>query len=439
MSESQDEFEALLQFLYLAPVGLVQTRLDGEVLMINPLCVQLLLPLARDGELGNLFAALQGLAPDLALRVAGFEAGQGKVCEGLLLPVTAGVPGERTARVLSLTLLKLDGQRLMGVLDDVSLQVERERELRHSRSWIQTLLDGITDYALMALDAEGRVASWNPGIGRLTRHAQATLVGQGFADLYPPDDGRRAHAADRLREADACGWSLDEGWLQRADGGRFWASSLIAPLHDSADAPPADRGYSLIVRDISDRRETHEALRRSMTCDQLTGLANRRAFFERAECERQRCMRSGQPLALVLVDADPAQALHDSLGQAADEAVLRHLAAGLSASFRVGDVLARLGGETFVALLPGTSVDDAAGVAARLCRHLASHAVTVDGHAIACTVSAGVAALGPGADDLDALLARAEAALQAAKAPGCSRVCCWQAGLQPHPEPAAAR
>ena len=50
----EEDYEALIQFLYLAPIGLMQTRMDGEILMVNPLCAQLLMPLACDGELSNL-------------------------------------------------------------------------------------------------------------------------------------------------------------------------------------------------------------------------------------------------------------------------------------------------------------------------------------------------------------------------------------------------
>jgi hypothetical protein len=59
------EHEALIQFLYLAPVGLVQTGIDGEIVMINPISAQLLMPLSRDGCLTNLFTALEGVAPEL--------------------------------------------------------------------------------------------------------------------------------------------------------------------------------------------------------------------------------------------------------------------------------------------------------------------------------------------------------------------------------------
>jgi diguanylate cyclase (GGDEF)-like protein/PAS domain S-box-containing protein len=425
----QDETEALLQFLYLAPVGLVQTTMDGEILMLNPLCAQLLLPLARDGELTNLFTALQGLAPDLALRARTFSGAHGKVCEGMLLPVTAGMPGQREAQVLSLTLLKLDNQRLMGVLDDVSLQLRRERELRQSQAWLQAVTPGMADYALMSLDAQGRVQAWNAGVGRLTGYRAADLVGRPFACLHPEDEGQRARAGERLRDADASGWSLEEGWLQRADGSRFWGSSLVTPLHDDPEGPAATRGYSLVVRDISDRHEAHEALRRSVSSDHLTGLANRRAFFEAAARELQRCGRTGQPASLVLIDADHFKAVNDTHGHAAGDAVLRHLAAGMSATFRAGDLLARIGGEEFAVLLPGATVDDAAAVAARLGDRLAAQAVVVDGRAIGCTVSAGVAGLATDAQDLDTLLARADAAMYAAKAQGRARVVRWHAGL----------
>ena len=64
------EHEALIQFLYLAPVGLVQASLDGEIAMINPISAQLLMPLSPDGCLTNLFAALESVAPGLRLQCA---------------------------------------------------------------------------------------------------------------------------------------------------------------------------------------------------------------------------------------------------------------------------------------------------------------------------------------------------------------------------------
>jgi diguanylate cyclase (GGDEF)-like protein/PAS domain S-box-containing protein len=433
----EDEYEALLQFCYLAPIGIVQTRLNGEILMANPLCAQLLMPLSSDGNLDNLFTALAPVAPDLRHRAQAFDASHGMVCEGLQMQVDAGRPGGKGAQVLSLSLLKLDETRLMAVLSDVSLAVKRDRELRLNHAWISTIVAGITDYAVMTLDAAGHATNWNPGIARLTGFAADAVVGQPYALFYPDDAMPGQRVLDRLHEADRSGWSLDEGWRRRADGSRFWGSCLIAPLLADDEAPPEERAYSLIVRDISDRREANETLRSVTSCDHLTGLVNRRAFFEAAELEVQRWQRQPRPLSIVMVDADHFKRVNDTHGHAAGGAVLRHLAAGLSATFRTMDVVARIGGEEFVVLLPDTTLDGACGVAARLCQRIAEHAVEVDGQSIRYTVSAGVATMDASVDGVAELLKRADTAMYAAKAQGRNRVERWRAELAA-PVPAAA-
>ena len=195
----EDDYEALIQFLYIAPIGLVQTRIDGEILMVNPLCAQLLMPLARNGELSNLYKALESVAPDLRTAVQSFEGAHGMVCDGWQLRVPADPPGKLKHTILSLTLLKLDEGRLMAVLGDVTHSVQRERELRQSQAWINSIVTGLTDYALMTLDDQGRVRDWNKSVQRLTAHSSDACVGQSYAIFYPPDALGSVGAVDRLR------------------------------------------------------------------------------------------------------------------------------------------------------------------------------------------------------------------------------------------------
>jgi diguanylate cyclase (GGDEF)-like protein/PAS domain S-box-containing protein len=429
----EDEYEALIQFLYIAPIGLLQARQDGEILMVNPLCAQLLMPLSGDGQLSNLYTALETVAPDLRSRVQAFDGPHGMVCEAWQLRVAADPLHKGVPRILALTVLKLDEQRLMAVLGDVTQSVQRERELRQSQAWINTLVTGLTDYALLTLDHLGRVRDWNAGVLRVTGRTRAGTVGESYAVFHPADRLDPAGVADRLHEADHAGWSLEEGWLQRADGRRFWGHCLIAPLQAVDEVSPEDRAYSLVIRDVSERREATEALRRSVACDQLTGLANGRALFEACELELQRWHRAPRPLSLVKVDADHFKCINDRLGLATGDAVLRHLATGLAASFRAMDVVARVGGDAFVVLLPGCDEQAAAAVAQRLCDRLAAQAVTVDGADVPCTVSVGVAAMDAAIDSVDALIERADRALHAAKAAGRNRVERWQS----EPRPAA--
>jgi len=399
--------------------------------MVNPLCSQLLMPLSRDGDLSNLYTALESVAPDLRSRVQAFDGTHGMVCEGWQLRLAA-VPQQKVGRrILSLTLLKLDDQRLMAVLGDVTQSVQRERELRQSQAWINTIVTGLTDYALLTLDDRGRVRDWNTSVERVTGRDSADTVDQTYAIFYPPDALDATGAIDRLHEADRSGWSLDEGWRQRADGSRFWGSCLIAPLHAPDEVAPEERAYSLVIRDVSDRREATEALRRAVGCDHLTGLANRRALFDACELELQRWRRAPRPLSVVLIDADHFKRINDEFGHAAGDAVLRHLAAGMSATFRALDVVARLGGEEFVVLLPGCDEASAMAVAQRLCDSIAAQAVTVDGGQVRCTISIGVATMDDAIDSVDALIERADRAMYAAKTAGRNRVAVWRPDLQP--------
>lgn len=430
------EHEALIQFLYLAPVGLVQTGIDGEIVMINPISAQLLMPLSRDASLTNLFTALEDVAPELRHLCASFDRPSGMICDGLHIHLNSGAAGKRmrVPQVLSLSLLKLDGSRLMAVLQDVSEQVRRERQLRQSDAWLNALLTSISDYALVGLDREGRVSCWNETIARVTGF-QPSVVGQPYSVFYPEGATTAEQVQDRLHEADANGWSLDEGPRLRADGSQFWGSAMISPLPDREPDLPIDgeAAYCLVLRDISDKRDTVDKRRKSAFCDHLTGVANRRAFFEAAELELTRNRRTPRPIALVLFDADHFKQINDRHGHPAGDCVLRQLGAALSLTFRQVDVVARVGGEEFAVLLPSSTLDGAAAVAERLRRLVESQPVTCDGVSIAYTVSAGIAAVDAGETiDLDTLIKRADRALYAAKANGRNRIECWSKDLNAH-------
>ena len=98
----EEEYEALLQFLYLVPVGVVQFAPDGAIAMMNPVCAQLLMPLSTDGGLDNLFDALEQVAPELRNMASTFPAAHGTVCDSHRVQVSAGIPGKVDARMLSI-------------------------------------------------------------------------------------------------------------------------------------------------------------------------------------------------------------------------------------------------------------------------------------------------------------------------------------------------
>lgn len=153
------------------------------------------------------------------------------------------------------------------------------------------------------------------------------------------------------------------------------------------------------------------------THDGLTGTLNRRAILDRCEEEHERSLRYGQPFALMMVDLDHFKAVNDTHGHQHGDRVLVHFAECARAALRRADRLGRYGGEEFLALLPGTTLEAAQPVAARV------HAALQAGHPLDCQLSIGATAWrGPG-DSLDAMLARADAALYQAKAQGRNQTC----------------
>ncbi len=422
------EYEALLQFVYMAPVGLVQTSLDGEIVFINPLSAQLLLPLSRDGALSNLFTALENVAPDLRHLAEGFEAQNGSVCEAVCLQVNAGIAGTLDPKFLSLSLVKLDANRLMAVLSDITLQIKRERQLRENDAWLNAILFSATDYVAASLDRQGLIRHCSNSVSAVTGYALEAVLGRPYSVFCAAGATTPEGLVDRLREADLNGWSLCEAWRTKSDGSRFWASEIIAPVRDSPD-PQGDNeaAYCLVIRDITHRREAGESLRRASYCDHLTGLNNRLAFYEAAQQELSRWQRLPREIALIMIDADRFKTINDTWGHAAGDAVLCDLATVLTTTFRQADFVARLGGDEFVALLPSIGIEGALTGAMRLLRAVEARTVTVDGHAIRYTVTAGVATMDANVSGVDALLKRADAALYEAKAKGRNRVESWAA------------
>lgn len=157
------------------------------------------------------------------------------------------------------------------------------------------------------------------------------------------------------------------------------------------------------------------------TIDPLTGLANRAQFQVRAASELSRMQRSGEPVALMLADVDFFKRINDEFGHDAGDKVLVRLAAVLREGLRDCDVLARWGGEEFLALLPACDSRGAYDVAERLRQAVAGAHVDIGGRALEVTMSFGIAEVD--ADhDLLAATTRADRALYRSKREGRNRV-----------------
>jgi diguanylate cyclase (GGDEF)-like protein len=173
------------------------------------------------------------------------------------------------------------------------------------------------------------------------------------------------------------------------------------------------------LSDLNERLE-HEA-----STDTLTRCANRRRFVEALEIELARARRHGSPLSVLVADIDHFKRVNDAYGHAVGDQALRHFAAIAAGSIRSEDLLARLGGEEFVVLLPETDQASALILAERIRTEVEATPLALPGASIALTVSIGVATLDAPGTTRESLLQCADRALYVAKGRGRNRVVPW--------------
>lgn len=186
----------------------------------------------------------------------------------------------------------------------------------------------------------------------------------------------------------------------------------------------ADVVFSIVENERAEEqiRQLNNQLERLAMSDELTGLANRRAFFARGEEELRKARRYPAPLSLLMVDIDRFKGINDNFGHHAGDQVLQLVATTMLGLIREVDKLGRLGGEEFAILLPNTALDEATTLAERLRLAVANKTLILDGQVIGATISVGVAAFASTIKTLDDLLRAADAALYSAKNQGRNRV-----------------
>lgn len=162
--------------------------------------------------------------------------------------------------------------------------------------------------------------------------------------------------------------------------------------------------------------------KRMASVDALTGVANLRGVQQFANTSLRRAHAQNEPLTVLAIDIDEFKRINDSHGHPVGDRVLREIARACAGALRDGDVLGRIGGEEFLAVLPGTLVDHAIDVAERLRRRVEALEIAELPSSLRVSISIGVAEMLPHDRDISSLIERADAALYRAKAMGRNRV-----------------
>ncbi|MEI6609100.1 MAG: sensor domain-containing diguanylate cyclase [Deltaproteobacteria bacterium] len=235
--------------------------------------------------------------------------------------------------------------------------------------------------------------------------------------------------------------------MVKMDGLSFWAHLQITAAQNPSENPGQADGkpvYRVVLSDITSRkkaeetthqakekleetnRELEQALAREQQLartDGLTGIYNRRYFFELATREFSAALRYLRPLSIILFDADNLKQINDSFGHQVGDRLLALLAKTAAEQLRAVDELARYGGDEFIVLLPQTSAQQAFPIAERIREQTAAIRMETGRDPCGVTLSMGIAGTEgePGDSSIEAVISRADKALYQAKAEGRNR------------------
>jgi diguanylate cyclase (GGDEF)-like protein len=237
------------------------------------------------------------------------------------------------------------------------LQAQR-RELARQRALLETILESV-DEGIIAVDASREIVAIN-------RIARSLWGGSAPRDHWPedwraavvatyedgsvmkPEDGPLARAL-RGESSEGVVYRVVPASERTVENAGVWVSASARPIRDELGLTIA---AVTTLRDITEQRAQAERLRDQSLTDELTGLLNRRGFHAMANARIAEARRSKTPMALFYADVDGLKRINDELGHEHGDRVIQDAARTLRHVFRGGDILARIGGDEFVGLLP---------------------------------------------------------------------------------------
>jgi len=297
-----------------------------------------------------------------------------------------------------------DGPAVLGVTRDITA-----RKLAETFSaQITAIIEATTDFVGIA-DMEGRVFYLNGGGRKMMGIPPEEDISSTRMDDYHLPEMMETIRSQALPAALRDGSWSGETALRTRDGREIPVSQVIIAHRGKNDMPEF---FSTVARDISERKRHEAELVYLANHNSLTGLPNRNLLADRMQQAMSEVKRHGRLAALIFIDLDRFKQITESLGHAVGDMVLKTIAEQLAGLVREGDTVAHPGSDEFALLFCDVAnSEDAARLAQKVLEHFEHFPVTVDGHRLFVTVSAGIAIYPSDSASVDGLLKAAATAM----------------------------
>jgi diguanylate cyclase (GGDEF)-like protein/PAS domain S-box-containing protein len=312
-----------------------------------------------------------------------------------------------------------DEVTVLGLLASAFAQGFERRRLDERLGLARTVFEEAQE-GIFVVDPGRRILDVNPTFSDITGWRADAAIGRLQHEVLPGSDG------DEVRRAvQQAGLWRGELELVRPDGQRRFLRCTISPVRGAGGD---GAGLVGVFSDITQLREHELKLRQLAYHDPLTQLPNRVLLADRMRQALAQSRRTGEVLAVALLDLDGFKPINDTHGHAGGDRVLVELARRLTHTLRDGDTVARLGGDEFVLLLPGLpSAEEAERLMQRVLAAVQAPIFLDARHVLNLTASVGLRTVPPAPEEADTLLRQADQALYAAKREGRARVRCFDA------------
>ncbi len=279
--------------------------------------------------------------------------------------------------------------------------------------------------AIFFISPLGVIEDVNAATEVITGRERSQLIGVQAGELIA-DSVSHEFRATALAEVNETGHWHGEMTIHRPDGEEVPGLLTVSLMRTDPAADESDvTGYSLVFTDISEIKATEAQLHRMAHEDALTGLPNRTQMMRVIERNIELATRNEQPFSVMFIDLDRFKDINDTLGHGAGDQLLVMASERLRSVVRANDLLARVGGDEFVAVFPGLGAGGNASIIAEKMIAAMSNPFDLEGRATRVSASVGIASFPGDGNTTELLLRNADTAMYQAKASGRAAWCCY--------------